>query len=180
MAVMTRKRRRMMEETAAESPIMILPKEVMIEILSRVDSRNTLQLRCVCNLWNSLVLDPQFAKNYIKKSCAEITVLLVKAWKYIKIFKSTFRRPEVLRNAAARWDKLTNAAARWGNLGDQEKNRIMKEVAGLDSILEIAHYGKGRFRTLRDDMQTLEDRLKCLETFLKIYFKSATSSSSQL
>jgi hypothetical protein len=178
MVVMTRKRRRMMEE--AESPIMILPKEVMIEILSRVDSCNTLKLRCVCNLWNSLVLDPQFAKNHIKKSCAEITVLLVKVWKYIKFFKSTFRRPELLRNAAARWDKLTNAAARWDNLGDQEKNRMMKQVAQLDSVLEIAWYAKGRFRTLREDMQILEDRLKCLKIFLKIYHKSTTSSSSQL
>ncbi|AES64361.2 putative F-box domain-containing protein [Medicago truncatula] len=177
MAVMTRKRRRMMEETA-ESPITILPKEVMIEILSRVDSSNTLQLRCVCNLWNSLVLDPQFAKNHIKKSCTEITVLLVKVWKYIKIFKSTFHHPELLRNAAARWDKLTNAAARWDNLGDREKNRMMKEVAKLDSLFEIAWYAKGRFRTLREDMQILEDRLKCLKIFLKIYRKSATSSSS--
>jgi hypothetical protein len=161
----------MMEETTAESLNTILPKEVMIEILSRVDSSNTLQLRCVCNLWNLLVLDPQFAKNHIKELCTEITLLLVEASKYIKIFRSTTLRPNLLKCAAARWDKLTNAAAQWDNLGDQEKNWMMTEVAWLDSILEIARNFIGRMKTLRVDVQTLEDRLKCLKSFLKIYFK---------
>ena len=152
----------------------------MIEILSRVDSSNTLQLRCVSKLWNLLVLDPQFAKNHNKELCTEITLLLVEASKYIKIFRSTTHRPELLTSAAARWDELTNAAAKWDNLGDQEKNWMMTEVAWLDSILEIPRYFKGIMETLRFDVQILEDRLKCLKSFLKIYFKSAKSSYSQL
>jgi len=177
---MTRKQRCMMEEMTAESLNTILPKEVMMEILSRVDSSNALQLRCVCNLWNSLVLDPQFVKNHIKELCTEITLLLVEASKYIKIFRSTILRPDLFTSAAARWDKLTNEAAQWDNLGDQEKNWMMTEVTWLDSILEIARYFKGRVKTLRGDVQILEDRLKYLKSFLKIYFKSAKSSSSQL
>ena len=167
-----------MEEMTAEALNTILPKEVMIEILSRVDSSNT--LRCVCKLWNSLVLDPQFAKNHIKESCTEITLLLVEASKCIKIFRSRTQSPELLTNAAARWDKFTNAGAQWDNLGDQEKNWMMTEVAWLDSILEIPRYFKGIMETLRFDVQILEDRLKCLKSFLKIYFKSAKSSYSQL
>ena len=46
----------------AESPKMsVLPEELIIEIISRVDSRNTLQLRPVCKRWNSLITDPEFA-----------------------------------------------------------------------------------------------------------------------
>jgi len=170
MAVMTRKRRRMMEEATAESLNTILPKEVMIEILSRVDSSNTLQLRCVCKLWNLLVLDPQFAKNRIKESCTEISVLLVKASKSIKLFKPTIHRPQSLMNAASQWDYHGEA-----------KNLMMKEVAQLDKLVVFVRYFKVKLKTgLRVDLQILEDRLKCLKSFLKVYHKSATPSSSQL
>jgi len=122
-------------------------------------------------LWNLLVLDPQFAKNHNKELCTEITLLLVEASKYIKIFRSTTHRLELLTNAAARWDKLTNAAAQWGNLGDQEKNWMMTEVALLDSTLEIARYFKVKWKTLRVDLQIMEDRLKCLKKLLEDLFQ---------
>jgi len=44
--MMTRNRRRMMAEATTKSTCMVLPVELMIEILSRVESSNPLQLRC--------------------------------------------------------------------------------------------------------------------------------------
>ncbi|AES64366.1 F-box-like protein [Medicago truncatula] len=59
----------------------ILPEELMIEILSRVESSVTLQLRCVSKLWKSLILNPQFLKKHILKSFTDIILLFVKALK---------------------------------------------------------------------------------------------------
>jgi len=72
---MTRKQRRMMEEAMAESLNTILPEELMIEILYRVESSNPLQLRCVCKLWKSLILDPQFVAKHVQRWVTDMAVL---------------------------------------------------------------------------------------------------------
>jgi len=65
----------MMEEATPESLNTILPKELMIEILSRVESSNPLQLRCVCKLWKSLILDPQFVMKHVQRSVTDMAIL---------------------------------------------------------------------------------------------------------
>jgi hypothetical protein len=77
-----------MAEATMESPSTILPDELMIEILFRVESSNPFQLRCVCKLWNSLILDPQFMKKHVGRSLTEIKDLHNKAKEHYIAFKS--------------------------------------------------------------------------------------------
>ena len=61
----------------------------MIEILSRVDLNNPLQLRCVCKLWNSLIVDPQFVKNHSRRYFTEyIYFLYTKGREHWNAFRS--------------------------------------------------------------------------------------------
>jgi hypothetical protein len=75
----------------AESSTTILPAEVMIEILYRVELNNTLQLRCVCKLWKSLVHDPQFVKNHLFKLLNDITVLFSKTAEQFNAFTESYK-----------------------------------------------------------------------------------------
>jgi len=89
MAVMTRSQRRTTAEAMTESPSNVLTEDLMIEILSRVESNNPLELRRVCKLWNSLILDPQFVKNHSRRSFTEdIYVLYIKVREHLKAFLS--------------------------------------------------------------------------------------------
>jgi len=66
----------------------------MIEILSRVDTSNHLDLRCVCKLWKSLVLDPLFMKNHILSSFADLSSLRDKAMEKFNALKSRIKEEE--------------------------------------------------------------------------------------
>ena len=77
-----------MAKATVESPSTILPDELMIELLFRVESSNPFQLRCVCKLWNSLILDPQFMKKHVGRSLTEIKDLHNKAKEHYIAFKS--------------------------------------------------------------------------------------------
>jgi len=202
-----------MAEVTTESLNTILPEELMIEILSRVDSSNPQELRCVCKLWKSLVFDTQFLENHLPRSFTEITVLLVKAFDKLKSFKSL--QEEEDDEEEEEDEEEDNAAAEGEDSDDDDeeddgdedddddddddlegedveeeepvmividKIRQEKEVAPLDNLLKILKYLKGKFETIRDDIQAVEDRVKCLQNFLLVYlnFKSAKSSSSQL
>jgi hypothetical protein len=76
----------MMEGAMAESPITVLPEELMIEILSTDDLNNTLRLRCICKSWKSLVVDPEFMMKHIYRLLTEIFVLYAKATELFKVF----------------------------------------------------------------------------------------------
>lgn len=71
----------------------ILPDELMIEILSRVDTSNHLDLRCVCKLWKSLVLDPHFMNNHVV-SLTDLVALSRKAVEHFNAFKSRIKEEE--------------------------------------------------------------------------------------
>ncbi|AES64365.2 putative F-box domain-containing protein [Medicago truncatula] len=77
-----------MVEATMESPSTILPDELIIEILFRVESSNPFQLMCVCKLWNSLILDPQFMKKHVGRSLTEIKDLHNKAKEHYIAFQS--------------------------------------------------------------------------------------------
>ncbi|AES64275.1 F-box-like protein [Medicago truncatula] len=152
MVVMTRSRRRKMAEATVESPTTILPEEVMIEILYRVELNSTLQLRCVCKLWKSLVHDSQFVKNHLFKLLNDITVLFSKTAEQFNAFKSQhlINNPVVPQEQeqeqvvdedgedAAQEDD--NAAAEEGDAADEEeeedeKHWLMTALAKLDGVL---------------------------------------------
>ncbi|XP_029130377.1 F-box/kelch-repeat protein At3g23880 isoform X2 [Cajanus cajan] len=46
----------------------LLPIELIQEILLRLPVKLLLQLRCVCKSWKTLISDPQFAKNQLRRS----------------------------------------------------------------------------------------------------------------
>jgi len=77
----------MMAEATVESLNMVLPKELLIEILSRVEPSNPLELRRVCKLWNSLVLDFQFITDHKNKLFADISILFAKVVEHYEAFK---------------------------------------------------------------------------------------------
>jgi len=157
-----------MAESTAKSPDTILPEELMIEILSRVESSDTLQLMLVSKLWKSLFLNPQFLKKRILKSITDITVPFAKALK-----KEEEEAKQLLMNAYAKFDKL-----------DEEEKKVKwlkNEVVQFDYFLLLAIYIKENCNeTMRADVETVEDRVKYLQSYMRIYINSVKSSSSTM
>ncbi|CAJ2658472.1 unnamed protein product [Trifolium pratense] len=178
MAMMTRKQRRMMAEAAANSPNTVLPEELMIEILSRVDLNNPLQLRCVCKWWKSLVVDPQFVENHLHKSFTDISDLASKAIDHMKSFDSNYVYHQEEENEDDDDDDDDDEDEEENDEEETEKRLRMNKIAQLDNLLVIVRSIKGNLETMKVDMQALKDRMKCLQSFLQIYLKSATASSS--
>lgn len=139
----------------------------MIEILSRVESSVTLQLRCVSKLWKSLILNPQFLKKHILKSFTDIILLFVKALKK----EEEEEAKQSLMNANANFDKL-----------DEEEKKVKwleNALFQLDNFLLLAICIKENCdETMRTDGETVEDRVKYLQSYMRIYINSAKSSSS--
>ncbi|AES64373.1 F-box-like protein [Medicago truncatula] len=153
----------------------VLPEELIIEIISRVDSSNTLQLRCVCKLWNSLVLDSQFVKKHFQVLRIYIGGLFVKTVKDMDALNLQFiRNPSVPQEEEEEEEKEDD--------DDEEEEEEEEEVEEEEAEEEEEE----EFETTGDEMQivegklkcqVLEDRVKCLQSFLRSYLKLATSSS---
>ncbi|XP_061347943.1 uncharacterized protein LOC133293387 [Gastrolobium bilobum] len=160
MTVVTRKRRRMMLEAMTATPpsdMVVLPEDLMIEILSRVEVSNPLQLGCVCKWWKSLLVDPQFVKNHIHRSFTDITDLASKAMEDMNAFEL----------------QLIYAP-------DEEETHFTNEVALLDNLLGVVRSLKGGLETIKLDVQAIKDRMKCLQNFLEIYLKTASKNYNSL
>jgi len=151
MVVMTRRQRRRMAE-ATESPITILPQEMMLEIFSRVELSDTLQLRGVCKLWKSLAIDPQFVCNHFSRACDEIADLDSKAKKHLSEEEDEEDKEEVV--------------ATTGDEGevDEAKKCLMKSLADLDIDLEETRILKEKVEKINFDVQPLDDRLKSIKS----------------
>jgi len=179
-----------MVEATAESPnTVVLPEELIIEIISRVDSRNTLQLRPVCKRWNSLITDPEFVKKHFQSLFTDIKDLTSKALEQSNAFISQHivnnpvvpQDEEEVEDAAVVDEEEVVAA-----VNDEEKdelNQVMKNlVSDVDNLFVNLHFIKDNTETIHVDMQTqsqaLEDIMKCFRSFVRIYLKSETSSSS--
>ncbi|GAU20111.1 hypothetical protein TSUD_140110 [Trifolium subterraneum] len=167
----------MMAEAAAKSPNTVLPEELMIEILSRVDLNNPLQLRCVCKWWKSLVVDPQFVENHLYKSFTDISDLASKAIDHMKSFDSHHVYHQEEEEEEENDDDEDENDDEEENDEEIEKRLRMNKIAQLDNLLVIVRSIKGNLETMKFDMQALKDRMKCLQSFLQIYLKSATASS---
>lgn len=76
-----------MAEATVESQNTILPEDLIIEILSRVEPSDYLQLRCVCKWWKSLVFDRYLLEKHIRISVTEIMYLVCNAIKRLKPFE---------------------------------------------------------------------------------------------
>ncbi|XP_045802678.1 uncharacterized protein LOC123896315 [Trifolium pratense] len=153
--IMKQKQQRMMAEaTTKSSPITVLPEELMIEILSRVESSNPIQFRCVCKLWKSLVLTSKAVKDF--RDSSEVFNLAVS------------------QESEEDEEKLELELEQ----KEDEEEQWMKN--GVDWLDKLYRNLKVRFETMRDDIQALEDRVKCLRSFMRIYLNSLNSSYSQL
>nr|ABN09757.1 Cyclin-like F-box [Medicago truncatula] len=174
-----------MAEAMAEPPITILPKEVMIEILSRLDASNLLQLRCVCKLWNSLVVDRQVLKNHINKLFDEITVLLYKAEEHVNLHPVVPQEEdvedvaeeedeeEVEENEEEEKEEEEDAEEEGAEEEENEEeeedtDQFMVAVAQLNNVVMLVP-------SLKDNLLV---RLKGIKAFLRITLKSLKSSSS--
>jgi len=177
--------RLMMAEATTESLCTVLPVELMIEILSRVESSNPLELRCVCKLWNSIIIDPQFMENHILVSFPDFKDLLSKAFNdYMALESHIINNPvdDEKRSMMKAIDQTNDLIDNFRNYLREEKYEkkhwMMIRIDRLDHLLVIVRYMKENFETMRDIIQTLEDRVKCRQNCMRIYIKSATSSSS--
>ncbi|XP_027339220.1 putative F-box protein At3g17480 [Abrus precatorius] len=162
MAMMTRKRRRMMVEPAAALTA-VLPEELMIEILARVRVSNPLHLRCVCKWWKSLVVDPQFVKKHLHLSFSDITDLASKAMEDMNAFQLQLNYAPIVAEHE-----------------EQETRSMVNELAQLDHMLVVVRSLKGSLETIKFDVQAIKERVRCLQNFLQIYLKAASSSSHSL
>ncbi|CAJ2658471.1 unnamed protein product [Trifolium pratense] len=157
--IMKQKQQRMMAEaTTKSSPITVLPEELMIEILSRVESSNPIQFRCVCksygNRWFSLLRPSKTSPLSIDSS---------------EVFNLA-----VSQESEEDEEKLELELEQ----KEDEEEQWMKN--GVDWLDKLYRNLKVRFETMRDDIQALEDRVKCLRSFMRIYLNSLNSSYSQL
>lgn len=155
MVVMTRSQQRKMAEAIAESPITILPDEMMLEIFSRVEISDTMQLRGVCKLWKSLAVDPQFVCNHFSRAYDEIVNLDSKAKKHL----SEEEEEEVKEDK----EEVVAITGDEGEV-DEAKKCLMKSLADLDIVLEDIRILKERVEKINFDMQPLDDRLKSLKS----------------
>ncbi|CAI8590751.1 unnamed protein product [Vicia faba] len=169
MAVMTRNRRRKMTEATSESINTVLPVELVIEILSLIELTNPLELRCVCKWWNLLMVDPQFVESYLHRSFSDIIGLTLTAMEHIESFESR----NVYVPAIFQED---------GDDDDEDEEEatelLMNKADQLDRFLVILDSMKRNLNTMKVDMVALKKRVKCFESFLKIYLKSVAESSS--
>jgi len=196
-----------MAEATAESPnIMEIPDEMMIEILCRVEPSNLLQLRCVCKRWKSLVVDPQVIKNHSDILYFEIFDIYCEAMEQeMKSYSFLFQEEDdnVEENdeeehddegveeeehadaydgfsAAIDFSPLLRSTAvdfcKLDNLDDEGevKQELMNAAAEL---LNKPYRQYVEDRETASIMQDMEDRIKCLRSFMRIEHKLATSSS---
>jgi hypothetical protein len=204
----------------------------LIEILYRID--NTLQLRCVCKLWKSLVVDHEFVRKLLSRF-TDIPFLYAKVWEQYNAFKLQNIMPQEEEEEEEEEEDdeegggdddddddddddeaevadeeedddddedgeeedddeeeeeeekeekqlPMNELAKLDNLDEEEKERqlMMMAVAKADQILVDVRFLKGKLETINDlsQMHILEDKMKCLKSFLQVYLKSTTSSSS--
>ncbi|KEH31123.1 putative F-box domain-containing protein [Medicago truncatula] len=59
-----------------ESPV-ILPNDLITEVLSFSDVKSLIQMKCLCKSWNSIISDPKFAKLHLKRSAQNPHLILV-------------------------------------------------------------------------------------------------------
>ncbi|KEH41260.1 F-box and associated interaction domain protein [Medicago truncatula] len=71
-----------------------IPNELIAEILSFLNVETILQLKCVCKSWKTLVSDPIFVKNHLKKSSQKPHLALI--CKGCNV--ATFPLPSLLKN----------------------------------------------------------------------------------
>jgi F-box interacting protein len=57
-------------ESTANNPLLLLPDEIIVEILLRLPVRPLLQFKCVCKSWKTTISHPQFVKNQLQISTA--------------------------------------------------------------------------------------------------------------
>lgn len=62
------------DESLSRRPPPVLPDDLIVEILLRLPVRCLLQLRCVSKSWKTLISDPQFAKNHLRRSTEDLTM----------------------------------------------------------------------------------------------------------
>ena len=61
---------------------------------------------------------------------------------------------------------------------EEEARSMVNELAQLDNMLVVIRSLKGTLETIKVDVQAIKERVKCLQSFLQIYLKTATASSS--
>ncbi|XP_058768164.1 uncharacterized protein LOC131641887 [Vicia villosa] len=177
MAVITRKQLRRMTEATAESINTILPEELIIEILTRIDLTDPLQLRCVCKWWKSMVVDPQFVESYLHRSFSDIIDLTSTAMEHVESFGShDFYAPNDVQD-----DDDDDGGGEEEDEDDEEAAELLvNKAAQLDDLLVMLQTMKSNLNTMKVDMIGLKKRMKSFESFLKVYLKSAPSSSSSV
>ncbi|KAL2341232.1 hypothetical protein Fmac_009172 [Flemingia macrophylla] len=180
MAVITRKRQRMMAEAAA-AVTALLPEDLMIEILARVRVSNPLQLRCVCKRWKSLVVDPQFVKKHLHKSFSDITDLASKAMEDMNAFQLQLNYAPALaeqqHEGQEEEEEEEEEEEDEDEDEDEEAHSLVNELAQLDNMLAVIRSLKECLETIKIDVQAIKERVKSLQIFLQIYLKTVSSTS---
>ena len=209
-----------MAEETLESLNTVLPKELLIGILSRVEPNNPLELRRVCKLWNSLVLDSQFITNHKNKLFADISILFDKVVEHYEAFK--LQHSDVMFQEEDEDEEDNEEEDEEGGVGGEEEDDDEEEYAAeeeeyneedeeekeeveeeeedeedeeeemiqsfinavdeLDFLLMKLRIIKGIMKIMKVDIQIqpMEDRIKCLRSFMRIYLNYARSLSSHL
>jgi len=60
-----------------EESQVILPNDLITEVLSFLDVKSLMQMKCVCKSWNYIISDPKFSKIHLKRSACNPNLILV-------------------------------------------------------------------------------------------------------
>ncbi|KAI5447315.1 hypothetical protein KIW84_014969 [Lathyrus oleraceus] len=118
----------------------ILPEELMIEILSRIELSNPLELRCVCKWWKSIVADPQFVESYLHRSFSDVLDLTSTAMEHVESFESH----DIYLPADLQDDEDDDEED-----DDDVTELLVNKAAQLDNFLVILECMKGNLNTMK-------------------------------
>ncbi|KAL2339950.1 hypothetical protein Fmac_007890 [Flemingia macrophylla] len=115
--------------TGDESPSSaVLPEELIWEILLRVPVRSLVQFRCVCKSWNSLISDPQFAKDHLRTTATDPNQRLV---------SSLMGNPKIVSFSVQSLIQSLSSPARARRFSMSDKFHILGSCNGLLCLCDI-------------------------------------------
>jgi len=188
-----------------EATAMSLPDELLIEILSRIDSINPLELRCVCKLWKSLVVNPIFMKKHVFRSLSCFKDLTLKT---VERFDAC--KPQIMNNLALPQEDeeegasggeqeeddheeegeeiMMNLLPEQSNFDEDERKQwainnaalivsnmkaegYIKNIRPFLKFLDDMQISNGNVDAMRVYVESMEERVKGLESFMRIFLK---------
>ncbi|AES59792.2 putative F-box domain-containing protein [Medicago truncatula] len=195
-----------MEEATTAVSFQELPHELLIHIISRIDSDNPVELMCISKMWKSLVVDHVFVRNHVFRSLINFSDLNHKNSKrFLAACKlqeeeddDDDNEEEDDKEEKKGGKKEKQFMVKWlaerDNLDEEEVDQwainnaamiikiytalgFIRNIRPVVKLLDDIEISNENVEAMRADMESMEVRVKCLENFIRIYLKRGSISS---